>query len=341
MLDFVVATHGGLYIVSLNSSRQVERSFLIDDGYHYGVTVDYDASSNTTLIYAYRGGPGRLEEQPREIRVWKFDGESVEKVQHYPLHQNSGDVHQITRYNNQLLIANSLYNSVDRWEPERGLVDRFYINDLKTDVNHINSILAVGNLWAIMLHNFRKLESQIVLLQESKDSISELGRFSLKDLCCHNIGILEDSLYINASSARAIVKINLKDLTETRREKFSAHTKGLCSDGDKIFAGMSDYASRAERVRSCGWINIVHPETLLIEDSVQVSEPSRGNAIGNINEIRLLNTKDHFDSASDVDPDLLKAAVNVPQNQISIKLRRFWIQANDKAKRLGRGLIGK
>ena len=164
MLNLVVATHGGLYVMMLNSSWEVERSFLVDEGYHYGVTVGHTPGENSTLIYAYRGGPGRTDKLPRQIRVWKFDGQSVEKVQYHDLNYENGDIHQITQQSQgQFLLANSLYNSIDRWNPDQGVISRFHLNGLNTDVNHVNSVFAVGDLLAIMLHNFRKLESQIVV----------------------------------------------------------------------------------------------------------------------------------------------------------------------------------
>lgn len=342
MLSLVVATHGGLYVIKLNSSWEIEQSILVDDGYHYGVTVDHLPGESSTLIYAYRGGPGRLDELPREIRVWKFDGDTVETVEHHGLNHQAGDIHQITRQSeSQFLLTNSLFNSVDRWNPNEGLISRFHLNGLKTDINHVNSVFAVDDLLAIMLHNFRKLESEIVVLDGSKDQLSELGRFSLKDLCCHNIGILDHFLYFNASSSRAIVKIDLHNLREVGRKGFSEHTKGLCSDGNRIFAGMSDCAARAERVRSSGWLSVIHPETLEVERTIQLSEASRGNSIGNVNEIRLLNQEDFFDTAGRADKQALANSINVPQSRIAIGMRRVWITTVDRTRLLGRKLVSK
>lgn len=332
--NFVIATHGGLYLVVLDDKRELLHSELIDDGYHYGLTVDVKPDMQSSTIYAYRGGPGRQDVLPKEIRVWNFDGESITAGEKIALHEEAGDIHQITRHGvGGFLLANSRYNSIDRWDPEKGLLDRIHINGFDTDVNHINSVYPVDDLVAVMLHNFRKLESQIVLLSDDGQSLEELGRFSLKDWCCHNIGVIGHELFLNASSARAIVKIDLRTLNETQRIRLDAHTKGMSCDGEYIFAGMSDCAGRAERVRSCGWLNVVDPKTLKVIQKIQLTEPSRGTKFGNVNEVRLLNAKDSFDRADNVDVEALRNSVDVGQSTVAIQCRRTWIRTVDRVRR--------
>jgi len=332
--NFVIATHGGLYLVVLNDKFEIARSELIDDGYHYGLTVDVKPDLSSTTIYAYRGGPGKEDVLPKEIRVWNFDGESITSGDKIGLYPEAGDIHQISCHGaNGFLLSNSRSNSIDRWDPQQGLADRIHINGFDTDVNHINSIYPVDDLVAVMLHNFRKLESQIVMLRDDGQSLTELGRFSLKDWCCHNIGIIGHELFINASSARAIVKIDLRTLRETQRVRLDAHTKGMAYDGEYIYAGMSDCAGRAERVRSCGWLNVVDPATLKILNKIQLTEPSRGTAFGNVNEIRMLNAKDLFDRPEGVDVDALRKSVDVDQSTVAIQCRRTWIRTVDRVRR--------
>jgi hypothetical protein len=333
-INFVIATHGGLYLVVLDREFQIVRSQLIDDGYHYGVTVDVASNQESSTIYAYRGGPGREDVLPKEIRVWNFDGQDVSAGERIALYEEAGDIHQITRHGvGGFLLSNSRGNSIDRWDPAQGLLDRIHINGFDTDVNHINSVYPVGDLVAVMLHNFRKLESEIVLLKDTGDSLTELGRFSLKDWCCHNIGVIGHHLFFNASSARAIVKIDLRTLGEIKRVRLDAHTKGLSFDGKYIFSGTSDCAGRAERVRSCGWLNVVDPESLELVKKVQLTEPSRGTAFGNVNEIRLLNAADSFDVASNVDAEALAKSVDVEQSYVAIHCRRTWIRTLDRVRR--------
>lgn len=340
--SFVIATHGGLYVVVLDENFAIVRSELIDDNYHYGVTVDVDAENNSTKIYAYRGGPGRQDVLPKEIRVFDFDGETVTAGEEIALYEGAGDIHQITRHGvNHFLLSNSRLNSIDRWDPKAGFMDRIHINGFDTDVNHINSVYPVDDLVAVMLHNFRKLESQIVILEDSGSSLKELGRFSLKDWCCHNIGIIGHDLFLNASSARAIVKIDLRTLRETERIKLNAHTKGMSCDGNLIYAGMSDSAGRAERVKSCGWLNIVDPKTLKMIKTVQLTEETRGAAFGNVNEIRLLNEADTFDLAANVDGSALRNSVDVGQNAVAIQCRRTWIRTVDRVRRTFGSMLSK
>ncbi len=332
--NFVVGTHGGLYQFSLNGDFEIENGRLLDEGYHYGLSVDADQDSDSAAVFSYRGGPGRQNVLPREIHVWNFDGSSMEMGEKIPLHENAADIHQISGHGrNGMLITNSHLNSIDRWDTKKGFLDRIHINDYQTDINHINSVLPVDDLVAVMLHNFRKLESQIVLLEDSGSSLTELGRFSLKDYCCHNIGIIDHWLYINASSDQSIVKIDLRTLKEVKRTGFEAHTKGLCSDGEYLFAGMSDCASRAERVRSRGWVNVLDPESLELIKSVSLSVPERDTAVGNVNEVRLLDGSDIFDRPHGVNVEALRNSVNVDQNQVAIACRRAWIRTVDRIRR--------
>ena len=139
--NFVIATHGGLYYVVLDKNFDIVESQLLGDSYHYGVTVDFDASANSTAIYAYRGGPGRRDELPKEIRQYRFDGNSVTEGEHIALYEGAGDIHQITKHGvNKFLLSNSRLNSIDRWDPKEGFMDRIHINGFDTDINHINSI---------------------------------------------------------------------------------------------------------------------------------------------------------------------------------------------------------
>jgi len=333
--SFVVATHGGLYLFVLDANFEISNSQVIDDAYHYGVTVDRDAATGTATIYAYRGGPGRQDVLPREIRVWNFDGQTVTANRVIPLDEDKfGDVHQISKCGRGgYLLANTRYNAIDRWTPEDGLLSRIHINDVQTDANHVNSVFPVEDLVCVMLHNFRKLESQIVILEDDGVDFQELGRFSLKDWCCHNIGVLGHFMYINASSTQALVKIDLRTLKELHRKKFHAHTKGLASDGEFLFSGMSDCAARAERVKSNGWIYVVEPDELTVQKSIQLETPDRGKGIGNVNEIRLLNMPDLFDKPSGVDVEVLRNSVDVEQSAVGIACRRTWIRAVDKVRR--------
>lgn len=335
-----IATHGGLYVFGLDENLDIVLAQQVDEGYHYGLTVDFDSNSDTSTIYAYRGGPGKEYRIPREIREWRFDGQTVERVATHPLYEEAGDVHQISRHGqNGFLLSNSARNSIDRWSPASGLMDRLHINNETTDVNHVNSLLPVGDLIAVMLHNYRKLESEILILEDHGDSMKETGRFSLKDYCCHNIGIIETDMFINASSAQDIVKIDLKTLKETGRTRLSAHTKGMCCDGKLIFAGTSDCAARAERVASSGWLNVIDPKSLEVLKTVQLKVPEKDSGIGNVNEIRLLNSVDVFDTPEAVNLEVLRNSAFVKQNRVEITCRRLSIRAWDKVRRTAGALL--
>ena len=341
MYHLAVTTHNGLYSVVLDSNFDLDSVFRLDTDYHYGATVSYDAKTNETLLNTYRGGPGKESVLPPEIREWRIGENQIENVKIYPLYADVGDVHQLTKSSNgELLITNTSFNSLDLWCKRTGVCSVFQFGDHRYDVNHVNSVLRAGDICLVMLHNLRKMESQIAILQLSTDNLwQEIRRFSLWDYCCHNVGVLGKNMFVNASSAKAMVRLDINTLKENRRVNFGEHTKGLSSDGQFVFAGMSNSAARSDRVRSHGWINVVDPDSMKLIKKISIHEDTMGYEIGNINEIRLLRQRDWFDECDELDPLLTSRLTKISQNATQILLRRFAIKVVDKTRRLIRNIV--
>ena len=340
MTDFVFATHSGLYFARVGDDRKLLHSELIEDGYHYGITTRFDAGSNTTSVIAYRGGPDVHTQTERESRSYCISDTEVEKLGKSQLDDVSGHVHQfVTGPDSSIFIANTKRNSVDLWHPEKGMICRQVFDGHDSDVNHVNSIFMAGDVLAVMLHNLRKMESQVSICKFANDKIEELGRISLPDVQCHNVGVIGSQMYYNASGACGIVALDLETLKVSHRLKMDEHTKGMCSDGNKVFAGMSNYANRNERAQSSAWVVTIDPKSMKVESTVQFTEESRNEKVGNINEIRVVGQEDVFDTGSMCDPSLLSNAVNISQNQLSINMRRTWIKAFDPIKRTIKKLV--
>jgi hypothetical protein len=342
LTDLVYATHSGLYFVRLDSNLEIEHSTLIEEGYHYGITTQFDPANNKTNVVAYRGGDNVHKQTDREMRRFVIDDCSIEQVGKHDLPEDTGHVHQLVHGpEDSILIANTEENSVDIWTPEDGIIDRYRFNGHTHDVNHINSIFICKDLIAVMLHNFRKLESQVSICEIGGLKIQELGRFSLNDFQCHNIGILKDQMFYNASGARGIVRLDLKTLKSSGRIRMKEHTKGLSGDGKHIYSGMSNYAGRSERARSSAWAVVIDPQSMELVKTIQLTEPSRGVQVGNMNEIRVVGKEDVLNSGTHCDFDAMKNTTKVSQNQLAIQLRRSWIRGSDPIKRMIRKAQGK
>lgn len=346
MTDFVFATHSGLYFARVGEDRKLLHSEMIEDGYHYGITTRFDAESNATLMSAYRGGPDVHTQNELECRTYRISDTSIESIGKSQLDEVAGHVHQFaTGPGGTIFIANTKRNSVDYWHPEKGLLSRLVFDGHDSDVNHVNSIFMADNVLAVMLHNLRKMESQVAICRfngnqdDSGSQLEELGRISLPDVQCHNVGVIGKQMYYNASGSCGIVSLDLGSLRVSHRLKMTEHTKGMCSDGKKIFAGMSNYANRNERAHSSAWVVTIDPQTMQVESTVQFTEASRNEKVGNINEIRVVGQEDVFDTGSMCNPDLLLSAVDIQQNQLAINLRRSWIRTIDPIKKTIKKLV--
>ena len=340
MTDFVFATHSGLYFARVGEDQKLLHSELIEGGYHYGITTRFDAEKNETRVNAYRGGPDVHTQNELESRIYNIKDTSVEACDRTRLDDVAGHVHQfVTGPDSSIFIANTKRNSVDHWHPERGMLNRLVFDGHDTDVNHVNSIFMADSVLAVMLHNLRKMESQVAICRFSDGQLEELGRISLPDVQCHNVGVIGKQMYYNASGSCVIVSLDLESLRVSHRLKMNEHTKGMCSDGKKIFAGMSNYANRNERAQSSAWVVTIDPKTMQIESTVQFTEATRNEKVGNINEIRVVGQEDVFDTGSMCDPQLLLNAVDVQQNQLAINLRRSWIRTIDPIKKTIKKLV--
>lgn len=340
MTDFVFATHSGLYFARIGDDRKLLHSQLITEGYHYGITTRFDPAKNETLMSAYRGGPDVHTQTEPESRNYRINDTNIEALDTHQLDVLAGHVHQFaTGEDGALFIANTKRNSVDYWHPNKGTVFRHVFDGHDTDVNHVNSIFMVDDVLAVMLHNLRKMESQVAICRFADDQMEELGRISLPDVQCHNVGVIGKQLFYNASGSCGIVSLDLESLRVSHRLKMNEHTKGMCSDGKKVFAGMSNYADRNARAHSSAWVVTIDPKSMKVESTVQFTEDSRSEKVGNINEIRVVGQEDVFDTGSMCSADLLIDAVKVQQNQLAINLRRSWIRTFDPIKRTIKKLV--
>ena len=163
----LVASHSGLFLVELDENLSIVNSEKIRSGYHYGISNPSFQNSGFKL-FSYRGGDDVLLQTEKTVNEYVYTHGKFDLNKSYSLGDEIGEVHQIERtdkqeFSDSLYIANTANNSVEFWSPELGLIDKFHVNGAKSDVNHLNSIYVDGKDIAIMLHNRRRMESQILL----------------------------------------------------------------------------------------------------------------------------------------------------------------------------------
>lgn len=324
----IVSTHSALYFLDASYDGELLRCEVLSDGYHYGIWAEGETS-----FWAYRGGEDVHSQNDRTLDHYSFDGR-WNKDRSVPMPDDVDALHQVVlTAPDECVIANTLFNEVAKFSlATEEIVDRHRFDDTNVDRNHINSIVQVGGYLVVMLHNFRRQESELCLLEMG--SLLEVSRLSLPDVQCHNIGFLDGRVYYNGSGRRRLSTLDLNTGRHAGSLPFPEHPKGLASDGERIYVGSSNYASRSERGRSSGWLTAVDPGTLKAIWTVQLETEERGHAVGNVNEIRLLSPNDEFAKATDIDQSEILRFFGGGMPGVEVWSRRASIVAVDSAKRL-------
>ena len=190
---------------------------------------------------------------------------------------------------------------------------------------------------AIMLHNRRRMESQILLLEHC-DGFRVKGEFSLKDVQCHNIGIFDQYIVYNASARREFVAINKQNGKELERISFTQHTKGLASDKNRIYIGLSDYTDRSLRSTSSSSVAVLAKNDFRLEALVPIEVKGIGGRIGNINEIRALHCNDQL-CRTNSEVGLMNSLCQIKQSEFEIELRRKKIKVEDIIRRKVKSIL--
>jgi hypothetical protein len=302
---FAVTTHSFLAVVEVDSAWQLIGYKVLDTGYHYGVAVIEEESESSPersegQFIVYRGGESVSEQNDARLMRYRQIGNSFEAVGSIPFAGEAGDVHQIAYANGGLYIANTKYNTLLFQSLEGDKRQEYVFENVRTDVNHINSVYPCGGQVYVVLHNQRRRQSELALLQHDfSNGLTLRQRLSLWHENCHNVFFDESYLYYNASLAKRLVVVDLERERVSKKLSFagiasdmpdnSGHVKGISATKDHLVVGVSEHTTRDKRPTSKGYLAIVNRHSLSTLAVIDLNLPDLPHPIGNINEVRCLS----------------------------------------------------
>jgi len=312
----LIATHSGIFYIELDDKFEICSSKRVSSGYHYGITNIRKTGNKTAECYFYNGGEDVLKQTTPTIKKALITESDIQIDEEFSLSvEEFGQIHQIEYMSNDtnndsIYVVNTEFNSIVSWEKTKGILSTYHVNNVSYDLNHVNSVHVDRNHIAIMLHNKRKMESQIEVLIREGATLKKEAIYSLFDVQCHNIELDEENLFYNASADRSFVSIDRNSGKVRKRIKFAQHTKGLACEQEYILVGLSDYTKRDQRSTSSSWIAILRKDSLEKVKILPLNIEGIGDRIGNVNEIRVLNNTNYFDTPSSLSSDLISNNLN-------------------------------
>ena len=337
---FVITTHSFLVAVEIDSDWHLQSYKILNTGYHYGIAlVENDQRGLTPgqdgrQFVVYRGGESVSDQNDPRLMVYQQSGNSFSETGSLPFAAQAGDVHQIAYANGGFYIANTRYNALMFQSLEGDECQEYVFENARSDVNHINSAYPCGHQIFAVLHNRRRKESEIAVLQhDSSRGLALERRISLWHENCHNVFFDEGRLFYNASLAKRLVVVDLETERICKKLSFaglskdmpanSGHVKGISVTKDYLVVGVSEHTSRHKRPTSHGYLAVVDRHSLSTLAVIDLNFPDLSHPIGNINEVRCLSGDELAQSRSarsNVDWASMRLAKN---NLLSYHLRRL------------------
>jgi hypothetical protein len=289
-MKLLVSTHSFLLEVVLGTGFDL-KSITPIAGYHYGIcrwpegrVATMTREENAMTVYSCSDENSSLEKQAEFIPAGEYK-----------------DVHQIARQGKFVLVANTGFNEISLIEDGKCSGGHRF-GGFSTDVNHVNSVFPIGETkMLVMLHNGGKTRSEVCVLEYVNGAIKETARFPTWDTGCHNIFTDGKIITYNASGRGDFVVIDIATQSVINRRRFPGHTKGLAVTNDHYIVGYSEYAKRAERSASNGYLAFVNRKSLRIDATIDLNRLN--GPVGNINEVRCLTGVDWSHGLA-ADPDV-------------------------------------
>lgn len=293
-MRYLITSHAMAAVLEVNERHRLVDAQILSRGYHYGVCP----TENVGEYWIYRGGEhGDAQTEPELLR---FDLSAAQPV----LRERRAlpglrDVHQILPLAGGLAAADTGNNRLVLLHGSDAQTE-YVFDGLREDWSHVNSLHRCGGHLLALLHNKRRIESQVAVFAIQGAALHERSRLSLWDVLCHNLFVDDDRLIYLASHANAVVAADLRaDRQHSRRVLTEAaqsmpsrrgHVKGLSAAGDLITVGVSEFAERERRRSAQGCLVQLDRRSLDLRGIVPLSglpEP-----IGNINEVRRVDVID-------------------------------------------------
>jgi hypothetical protein len=333
MMRYAIASHAMLATVDIDPRTfEVADWNVLSQGYHYGIGVE-GSDGPAAVLRAYRGGDSPHRQSSPSLLTFDHHRGTAGAVSSL---DGFGDVHQLVPHAGGWLVADTQHDRI----VFLGGAERFTwsFGDDDSDVHHVNSIFPAGRTVLAMLHNRRRRESQIAVLEFDPDRGFDLvALLSLWDILCHNVYVEGDRLLYNASYVNELVLVDLSEDRVARRVRLDAaaavlpggrgHAKGLSVSGDHVALGVSEEASRDHRPTSQGALMLLDRRELEMEALVPLD--MFPFPVGNINEVRRLDRPDLAQGAPHLAPRdwrSLRLAGRQPLQRGMVQLRGRLLQ---------------
>ncbi|MEQ9287547.1 MAG: hypothetical protein RIG77_11590 [Cyclobacteriaceae bacterium] len=306
MTSFLIGTHSFLLHVNLVGDDSLKKLSTLNNGHHYGISCP----AHEPNVFYSKNKDGYFN---------KYDCRTLRMLGQVSFGDDVGHVHQCIKTEKGIYLTDTLHNRL-MFISNKGRRSEYYINGLKEDVNHLNSIFICGEQLVLLLNNKSDLSEVYILNHLCKDKFELWETIKLNHRGCHNVYIENNYLYYNASEDGLFVRLNLIDQTQECIE-FGGHTKGLSVTLKNFIIGVSEYAQQNERYHTNGSIAIIDKAQFKTKSIVPLQLGKE--SVGNINEIRCISEYDY----SMVYPQNLNL-FNNKRNQIEImsikKIQKTW-----------------
>ena len=236
--DWLVATHRGLYAVSLSDAKRVIY------GWFFGICRD----GQDVYLFENCAMRDRTRALGRIIKLTIASGTLTEPV--VLVKGLDANCHQIEIIDGLLCIVDTANQAILRYSLSGSLLDvkmPFPVapaTDRSGAYLHINSIAKIDDRIAIMLHNGPVLPEKCTELAWLDADWNLCERGPLDGYCCHDI--IEDKAGVIWHSASSTGELLASD---GRRVKIASDrmTRGIALSADAMIVGISSFGARQNR----------------------------------------------------------------------------------------------
>ena len=236
--DWLVATHRGLYAVSLSDAKRVIY------GWFFGICRD----GQDVYLFENCAMRDRTRALGRIIKLTIASGTLTEPV--VLVKGLDANCHQIEIIDGLLCIVDTANQAILRYSLSGSLLDvkmPFPVapaTDRSGAYLHINSIAKIDDRIAIMLHNGPVLPEKCTELAWLDADWNLCERGPLDGYCCHDI--IEDKAGVIWHSASSTGELMASD---GRRVKIASDrmTRGIALSADAMIVGISSFGARQNR----------------------------------------------------------------------------------------------
>jgi hypothetical protein len=294
-MRLAVGTNAGLLDVQLDDGFGVTRETIVGHGHHYGIALLPD--EDNLLLCKHNHGMDRY------VASGAAPLRRIGRIE-----QVSGgisSIHQIAYAHGGVYLADTRRNRLV-FQGSDGRQETLHLNDHEDDVDHLNSVFPCGAGVLVMLHNWYRRPSEIVLVEHRPGgTLRPAATIRLPDRGCHNVFVDDRRLLYNASETGRVVAVDLALGTVERIAALPGHVKGLSVTADHVVVGCSPHVKgRLARSTSRGGLVVLDRHSLAVVTTVELGQEG---PVGNVNEIRALDGQEAAHAGRSWPPDGLRS----------------------------------